>query len=105
MKNKVQRRLTRKLWFSAYLNGGFPFKIRRNHKDMLFIQLFQDKKTLLQLYNALNGSAYQDTDELVITTIGDAIYLGMKNDCSFLIGNGADKTPYSKIHNLLQWGG
>jgi hypothetical protein len=35
----------------------------------------------------LNGSAYDDADELIITTIDDAIYLGMKNDCSFIIGN------------------
>jgi predicted transposase YdaD len=49
--------------------------------------LFHDRKVLLELYNALNSSAYSDADELIITTIGDAIYLGMKNDCSFIIGN------------------
>jgi hypothetical protein len=69
------------------MQGGFPFKIRRNYKDRLFIQLFNDRKVLLELYNALNGTEYTDADDMVITTIGDAIYLGMKNDCSFIIGN------------------
>ena len=87
MKNNVQKKLTRKLWISNYLRGDAPFRIRRNYKDRLFIQLFHDKTVLLQLYNALNGSDYDNPDDLIITTIADAIYLGMKNDCSFIIGN------------------
>ena len=89
MKNKVQKKLTRKLQISGnwYLGGKTSFRIRRNYKDRLFIRLFHDKTVLLQLYNALNGTDYKNPDELIITTIGDAIYLGMKNDCSFIIGN------------------
>jgi hypothetical protein len=49
--------------------------------------LFHDRKVLLELYNALNDTDYTDPEELIITTIGEAIYLGMKNDCSFIIGN------------------
>jgi hypothetical protein len=86
--NKLQRQLTRKLRASRIeLPGRGGFRIRRNYKDRLFIRLFHDRKVLLELYNALNGSSYDDADELIITTIGDAIYLGMKNDCSFIIGN------------------
>lgn len=59
--------------------------VQRTHKDTLFRYLFRDKKKLLQLYNALNGSSYQDTDKLIITTLENVIYLGYKNDISFLL--------------------
>lgn len=40
-------------------------KVYRNVKDRLFRFLFEnDKEALLQLYNALNGTDYQDTSEL-----------------------------------------
>lgn len=62
--------------------------LNRKHKDTVFCMLFSDKKKLLSLYNALNGSNYTDPDELEITTIGEAVYIGhKKNDVSFLIDN------------------
>lgn len=63
------------------------FRIRRNFKDRLFITLFHDKRELLTLYNALNGSNYTDPDLLEITTLNDMVYMGVKNDCSFIISN------------------
>lgn len=63
------------------------FRTNRKHKDRLFIKLFSDKASLLELYNAVNSSHYENPDELMITTLEDAVYMGMKNDCSFLIGN------------------
>lgn len=48
--------------------------------------LFHGKEDLLSLYNALNHTNYQDSDDLEITTIEDTIYMGFKNDVSFLIG-------------------
>lgn len=35
----------------------------------------------------MNGTDYKNPKDLVITTIDDAVYMGMKNDCSFLIGH------------------
>ena len=63
------------------------WRIRRNYKDRLFIKLFHEKTALLELYNALNGTDYQNSDDLIITTIDDAVYMGMKNDCSFIVGH------------------
>lgn len=57
----------------------------RNYKDSVFRMLFSEKDTLLGLYNALNGTAYTDPDELEINTLKNAIYLGRKNDISFII--------------------
>ena len=39
------------------------------------------------MYNALNGSSYTDSDLLEITTLNDMVYMGVKNDCSFIISN------------------
>lgn len=59
--------------------------IQRQYKDRLFRMAFRDKEHLLALYNAINGSDYKDPDELEIRTLEDAIYMGMKNDVSFIL--------------------
>ena len=61
--------------------------VRRNYKDSLFRRIFTDKNDLLDLYNALNGTSYDDPNELEIVTLEDAIYLSMKNDLSFIISS------------------
>ena len=60
--------------------------VRRSYKDSLFRMIFKEKRELLSLYNAINGTSYQDPDELIVTTIEDVLYMGRKNDVSFLIG-------------------
>ena len=60
-------------------------KVNRKYKDRLFRFIFQNKEDLLSLYNAVNHSNYDDPDLLEITTLDDVLYLGMKNDISFLI--------------------
>lgn len=61
--------------------------INREHKDTLFHVLFNDKKEALSLYNAVNHTNYNKPDELIFNTLEDVIYIGMKNDISFLIGH------------------
>ena len=46
--------------------------------------LFSDRKNLLSLYNAVNGTAYDDPSMLEIVTLENAVYIGMKNDLSFM---------------------
>ena len=58
---------------------------RRNYKDSLFRMVFREKRELLSLYNAINGTDYDDPEELIVTTIEDVLYMGRKNDVSFLI--------------------
>ena len=50
--------------------------------------LFSDRKNLLSLYNAVNGSAYEDEAALEIVTLENAIYMGMKNDLAFIVDTG-----------------
>ena len=59
--------------------------INRSYKDRLFKIIFEDKKVLLSLYNALTGQNYQNPDELEINTIDDVIYMHLKNDMSFIL--------------------
>lgn len=57
---------------------------QRTYKSRLLIALFENKEELLTLYNAVRRSNYTNTDDLIVNTIEDVIYLGMKNDISFL---------------------
>ena len=57
----------------------------QKYKDTVFRMLFSDRKNLLALYNAVNGSTYKDVSNLEIVTLGNAVYMGMKNDLAFII--------------------
>ena len=59
--------------------------VQRTHKDKLFRFIFRDKAKLLQLYNAINQTSYEDVSQLTITTLENVIYLSYKNDVSFLL--------------------
>ena len=57
----------------------------RNYKDRLFRFVFNNKKDLLDLYNAINGTDYNNPEELEVNILENVLYLSMKNDLSFLI--------------------
>ncbi len=60
-------------------------KPNRLYKARLFVMIFEDKRKLLELYNAISGKHYEDPELLEINTLENAIYMSMKNDLSFLI--------------------
>ena len=39
------------------------------HKDRLFRMIFKEKKALLELYNAMNGTSYTNPDDLQLIRI------------------------------------
>ena len=55
------------------------------YKARIFEMLYSDKKELLDLYNAVNGTTYDNPEELEINTLENAIYMAMHNDVSFVI--------------------
>ncbi len=67
-----------------YSVAGEGLHVVRNHKDTVFRMIYKDRTKLLELYNALNGTEYEDAAELEVCTLENAIYMGMKNDVSFL---------------------
>ena len=59
--------------------------INYQFKDRVIRLLFgTSKENALSLYNAVNRSEYDNPGDLEFNTIADAIYMGMKNDFSFL---------------------
>ena len=75
------------------------YYLNRKYKDRLFRFIFSDKGNLLQLYNAINDSHYNNPDDLVITTIDDVVYMGMKNDLSFIIDDIMSLYEHQSTHS------
>ena len=64
--------------------------VNREYRDRLFKFIFgnpEKKEWTLSLYNAVNGSHYTDAKAIILNTIDDVLYISMKNDVSFLIGD------------------
>lgn len=61
---------------------GLVPAVERNYKDTVFRMLFKEKKALLSLYNAVNKTNFKNEDDFEITTLENAVYMGMKNDVS-----------------------
>jgi len=75
-------------------------KVHRQVKDRLFRFLFgKDKKALLQLYNALNGTDYQDASQLQVVTIESAVYITMKNDVAFVLSGTLNLYEHQSTYN------
>jgi hypothetical protein len=77
--------IKRELFASDTPDEGTQVRVQRKHKDTLFRFLFRDKGKLLQLYNAINNTDYQDVESITVTTLENILYLGYKNDVSFLL--------------------
>lgn len=58
---------------------------KRMYKSRIFAMLFSDRNELLKLYNAINGTSYNDPDLLQVNTLENAVYMSMQNDVSFII--------------------
>ncbi len=58
--------------------------IKRDYKSSMFCMLWEERDALLSLYNAINGTHYTNPDDLTVNTLRNAIYMGMKNDVSFI---------------------
>ena len=62
----------------------------REYKDRLFCFIFgseEHKDWTLSLYNAVNGTAYANPEDILIETLTQVVYMGMHNDVAFLIAD------------------
>jgi len=57
----------------------------RNYRDNVFCLLHRDRKNLLSVYNAMNGTDYQNEEDLTVVTLEMAFCVRMKNDAAFVI--------------------
>ena len=72
------------------MTGGLLYKKimifnNRKYKDTVFRELYKDKQNLLELYNAVNNTNYDNPDDLIVKTLGGNTYLKVKNDASFIL--------------------
>ena len=65
--------------------SGKMLRANKKYKDTVFRMLFSDRENLLSLYNAINGTTYENPEALEIVTFENAIYMGMKNDLAFIV--------------------
>ena len=64
--------------------------LNREYKDRLFTFIFgreENREWTLSLYNAVNGSHYTDASLIEFNTLKDVLFMGMRNDTSFLISD------------------
>ena len=85
----------------------------RTYKDSVFCRIFNEKKELLSLYNALNMSHYENPDDLEIITLDNALFLEQRNEnilkyglvkiptpACIVLYNGIEKRPEVEILKL-----
>lgn len=70
------------------ITQGSPKVVKRTIKDSVFTHLFQDKKYLLQLYQALHPEDKEVTEEqLTDITIKNVLTDNIYNDLGFMVGD------------------
>ena len=74
-------------------------QVYRSYKDRLFRMVFREKKELLGLYNAVNGTSYTDPEALTVVTLGNAIYMNMKNDLAVVMDFYMDLYEHQSTYN------
>ena len=74
-------------------------QVYRSYKDRLFRMVFREKKELLGLYNAVNGTSYTDPEALTVVTLENAIYMNMKNDLAVVMDFYMDLYEHQSTYN------
>ena len=58
----------------------------KEYKSDVFSMLLQDKKRAMEIYNAINGTDYDDPELVEMTTLDDKSFsLTVRNDASFIL--------------------
>lgn len=57
----------------------------REYKSDVFSMLMEDKKNALEVYNALNGTAYTDPEKVEMKTLDKGVSLTIRNDAAFVV--------------------
>ncbi|MBR6159164.1 MAG: hypothetical protein IKQ40_02590 [Lachnospiraceae bacterium] len=64
----------------------------REFKSDVFSMLMEDKANALEVYNALNGSSYDDPEQIELVNLEKGISVSVRNDAAFIIA--ADVSIY-----------
>ena len=98
------KRLKMHEWYNIILKEKNPMEkgIKKEYRDRLFKYIFgngEHKEWALSLYNAVNNTQHTDADLIEFNTIQDAVYMGMKNDISFLFDNAISLYEQQSTYN------
>lgn len=74
-------------------------KENREVKSDVFSMLMQEKKYALEVYNALNGSSYDDPELIEILSMDSGVTLTIKNDASFIIDTNLNLYEHQSTYN------
>jgi hypothetical protein len=58
----------------------------REHKNSVFIELFNNREKIIELYNAVTGSDVPSDTDIQIATLTDVLFTPRKNDIAFIMG-------------------
>ena len=61
-------------------------EVKRTYKDSAFVTIFHEKSKLIELYNALFDTNYDESEPIDIVTIKDVLFRTLKNDVAFILG-------------------
>ena len=95
----MAKRKNRKVTAEKNQTDRKHLRANRKYKDTVFRMLFSDRKNLLSLYNAVNGTGYDDPSKLEIVTLENAVYIGMKNDLSFIVNTNLFLYEHQSTYN------
>ena len=71
----------------------------REYKSDVFSMLMEDREYALQVYNALNGSSYDDPDQVEIIRLDSGISLSVRNDAAFIVGTDINIYEHQSSYN------
>ncbi|MDR1623084.1 MAG: hypothetical protein LBS00_11985 [Synergistaceae bacterium] len=60
-------------------------RANREYKDSFFSKLCEDKKRLIEIYNAVSGRNYSLDVEVEVVTLDDVLFLARRNDVAFIV--------------------
>ncbi len=71
----------------------------KEYKSDVFSMLMEDKANALQVYNALNGSSYDDPELVEIVNLERGISLSIRNDAAFIVGTDINIYEHQSSYN------
>ena len=71
----------------------------REYKSDLFSLLLSEKKYALEVYNAVNGSDYDDPEMIEIITLEHGVSLSVRNDASFILDMNVNYYEHQSSYN------
>ena len=74
-------------------------KENREVKSDVFSMLMENKKYALEVYNALNGSDYEDENLVEFKTLEKGISLTIRNDAAFIIDMNLNIYEHQSTYN------